>query len=92
MVPVLLLPRYLAHTRAGYLAYHIFVFLKNYERTKLLFDDSDPYFIEKKVFKNYDWTESYPDTIEKISTKIPEPLETAIKTICFVDADHACKR
>jgi hypothetical protein len=51
IMPVSLLSRYLAQGRVGHLEhiYHIFGYLKKYERSCLVFDDSEPIFDDRSV-------------------------------------------
>jgi len=93
IVPVSLLSRYMVSPREGHLqqAYHIFAYLKQFNRSKLLFDDAEPEFPDS-YFHECNWFEYYPDAKEPIPPNIPEALGHAVTTTCFVDADHAgCK-
>ena len=93
IVPVSLLSRYMVSPREGHLqqCYHIFAYLKQFNRSKLLFDDGEPTF-DDSYFHVCDWTEYYPDAQEAIPPNMPEPLGHGVSTTCFIDADHAgCK-
>ena len=71
--------------------YHIFAYLEQYNRLKLVFDDWEPIF-DERAFHECDWKEFYPDAAEVTPPDIPVPLGKAIVMSCFVDADHAgCK-
>jgi hypothetical protein len=71
--------------------YHIFAYLKQFNRSKLIFDDAEPIFTDS-YFHVCDWAEYYPGAAEPIPPNAPEPLGHAVTTTCFVDADHAgCK-
>ena len=88
-----MLPQYLAQGRIGHLqqAYHIFLYLKAYNRSRLVFDDTQPIF-DGRAFQTCDWSEFYPDAEELLPPDMPEPLGKQVTMTCFVDADHAgCK-
>jgi len=90
IVPVSLLSRFMASPREGHLqqCYRIFAYLKQFNRSRLVFDDGEPTF-EDSYFHVCDWTEYYADAQEPIPPNMPEPLGHGVSTTCFVDADHA---
>jgi hypothetical protein len=90
LVAVAMLSRYLAMPRTGHLeeAIHVFAYLKQYNRSTLVFDDSVPKYDENRFMK-CDWSEYYPDAAEAIPHNLPEARGEAVTTTCFVDADHA---
>jgi hypothetical protein len=90
IVPVSLLSRFMVSPREGHLqqCYHIFAYLKQFNRSRLIFDDSDPSFGDA-YFHVCDWSEYYPDASEPIPPNAPEALGHAVSTTCYVDADHA---
>ena len=93
IMPVSLMSRYLAQAREGHLnqVFHIFAYLKNFNRSKIVFDDTLPA-IDETRFTKCDWSEFYPDAEEKLPPDMPEPRGKSVVTTCFVDADHAgCK-
>jgi hypothetical protein len=93
IVPISLLSRYMVSPREGHLQqiYHIFAYLKQFNRSKLIFDDAETTFTDS-YFHVCDWAEYYPGAAEPIPPNVPEPLGHAVTTTCFVDADHAgCK-
>jgi len=93
IVPVSLLSRYMMSPREGHLqqCYHIFAYLKQFNRSRLVFDDTEPD-LSEYYFHTCDWSEYYPDAAEPIPPNMPEPLGRSVTTTCFVDADHAgCK-
>jgi hypothetical protein len=93
IVPVSLLSRYMMSPREGHLqqCYHIFAYLKQFNRSRLVFDDAEPD-LSEYYFHVCDWKEYYPDAAEPIPPNMPEPLGHSVTTTCFVDADHAgCK-
>eukprot|EP00536_Pseudo-nitzschia_multiseries_P010395 jgi/Psemu1/203174/e_gw1.316.9.1 len=93
VMPVSLMSRYLAQARKGHLnqLFHIFAYLKKYNRSKLVFDNTVPSIDESK-FQKCDWSEFYPGAAEVIPADMPEALGKHVTMSCFVDADHAgCK-
>jgi hypothetical protein len=93
IVPVSLLSRFLVSPREGHLqqAFHIFAYLKQFNRARLVFDDTVPD-LGATYFHVCDWTTVYPDAAETIPPNIPEAWGHSVVTSCYVDADHAgCK-
>jgi len=90
MVPVTMLSRYLVAPREGHLqqVYHIFAYLKQFNRAMLVFDDSEPS-IDQSAFHVCDWSSHYPECSEQIPPNAPEALGKSVSTTCYVDADHA---
>jgi len=90
LVPISMLSRYLALPREGHLeqVLHIFAYLKTYNRSSLVFDDTTPYFDEKR-FSQPDWSGFYPDAADMLPPNMPEARGKPVTTTCFVDADHA---
>jgi hypothetical protein len=85
--------RYLAQAREGHLQqlYHVFAYLKAFDRSKLVFDDTRPDF-GGTDWHDCDWREFYPDAGEVIPPNMPEARGKPVMMSCFVDADHAgCK-
>ena len=82
--------RFMANPREGYLkqTLHIFTYLKKYDKSAIVFDDTTPDFDESR-FTRPDWSEYYPDAAEPIPPNAPAPRGNAVTTTCFVDADHA---
>ena len=81
--------------RKGHLdqALHVFSYLRKYNKSKLVLDDSIPNFDSSSYFKVSDWSQYYPDAAEPIPGNMPETRGKSITTTCFVDADHAgCRR
>jgi len=74
IVEVGLLARFQACPREGHLEqlFHIFAYLKKYDRSRLVFDWTEPVLDESK-FMECDWKEQYPDAKESIPTNAPEP-------------------
>ena len=71
--------------------YHIFAYLKKYDRSRLVFDPERPN-VDENAFQVCDWVDYYPDAEDTIPPNAPEPLGKSIVMSCFVDADHAgCK-
>jgi hypothetical protein len=93
IMPVSLMSRYLAQAREGHLqqVFHMFSYLKEYPRSRLVFDDTRATIPDSR-FHTCDWTEFYPDAKEVMPPDMPEPRGNSVKVTCFVDADHAgCK-
>ena len=90
MVEVGLLARFQANPREGHLEqlFHLFAYLKKYNRSALVFDPTEP-FLDESVFAECAWKEYYPGAAEAIPPNMPEPRGKAVVTTCFVDADHA---
>jgi hypothetical protein len=93
IAPVSLLSHYMVSPREGHLqqVYHIFAYLKQFNRSMIVFDDSEPNFSDTNLY-TCDWSSQYPEASEQIPTNMPEPLGHSVTTTCYVDADHAgCK-
>jgi hypothetical protein len=90
LVDVAMLSRFLASPRRGHLdqAFHIFAYLKRYNRSSMVFDDTEPVFDESR-FQKCDWSEYYPGACEAIPPDAPEVRGQSVSMSCFVDADHA---
>ena len=87
---VAVLSRFLAAPREGHLeqCIHIFAFLKKYDCSKIVFDDSVPVFDEEQ-FQRCNWEEFYLGADEVIPPNMPEAQGKSLTMTCFVDADHA---
>ena len=85
-----MLSRHSVAPRRGHLeqVFHIFAYLKRYERSTLVFDDTEPVFDETR-FTKCDWTEFYPGATEVEPPNAPELRGKSLKMTCYVDADHA---
>lgn len=93
IVEVGLLSRFQASPREGHLEqlFHVFAYLKNYNRSSMVFDWTYPE-IDESVFSECDWSEFYPGASEAIPSNMPEPRGKPVVMTAFVDADHAgCK-
>ena len=90
IVEVNLLARFQACPREGHLEqmFHLFAYLKRYNRSSLVFDWTEPS-LDETMFKECDWKEYYPGATEAIPDNMPEPRGKPVSTTCFVDADHA---
>ncbi len=90
MVETGLLARFQACPREGHLdqLFHLFAYLKKYNRLALVFDWTEPELDESR-FQEVDWKEFYPEAAEAIPLNMPEPRGRGVVTTCFVDADHA---
>jgi hypothetical protein len=90
MVEVGLLARFQACPREGHLeqVFHVFAYLKKYNRSSLVFDWTYPE-LDESLFTQCDWEEFYPDAKEPIPENRPEARGASVCTTTFVDADHA---
>jgi hypothetical protein len=90
IVPVSLLSRFMMSPREGHLqqCFHIFAYLKQFYRSRLVFDDGMPD-LSDKYFHVCDWSKYYPGAAEAVPRNAPEALGNSVTTTCFVDADHA---
>jgi hypothetical protein len=90
IVPVALLSRHLALPREGHLeqVLHVFAYLKRYNKSAVVFDDTTPAYDEARFTKS-DWSGFYPDAADPLPPNMPEPRGNSVSTTCFVDADHA---
>jgi Reverse transcriptase (RNA-dependent DNA polymerase) len=90
LVDVTKLSHFLAAPRRGHLeqVFHIFAYLKIYDRSRLVLDDRllD---IDEAKFTKVDWSSYYPDAKEAIPANAPESLGCGVTTTCYHDADHA---
>ena len=70
IVPVALLSRFLSAPRVGHLdqSFHIFAYLKRYNKSALVFDDTVPVFDDSE-FTKCDWSELYPGASEPVPPK-----------------------
>ena len=91
LVDVTMLLRFLAAPRRGHLdqAFHTFTYLKKYNRSSMVFDDTEPVFDESH-FQKCDWSEYYdPGVCKAVPPGAPEVRGQPGSMSCFVDADHA---
>jgi hypothetical protein len=89
MVPVSLLASQLAAPREGHLeqVFHIYAYLKQHDRSTLVFDETEPD-IDENRFNKCDWHDFYPEAAEAVPTNAPPPRGNPVTIHCFVDADH----
>jgi hypothetical protein len=90
MIEVEMLTSFQACPREGHLetVFHVFAYLKKYNRSALVFDWTVPE-LDESSFMEVDWKEYYPGAKEAIPDNMPEPRGRSVTTTCFVDADHA---
>ena len=90
LMPVSMLSCYLVSAREGHMdqVFHTFAYLKRYETSTLVFDDTEPEFDERR-FKACDWSEYHPDAKEVSPPDISVPRGRSVVMSFFVDADHA---
>ena len=67
--------------------FHIFAYLKNHSRSRIIFDDDEPDLANE--FVKADWQGYYPGAAEVVPPDAPEPRGKPMTMTCFVDADHA---
>ena len=68
--------------------YSIFAYLKSHGRSKVIFDprrNDTP----DSMFSAVDWKDFYQDAAEPMPPKGPPPGGRAVRTLWYVDADHA---
>ena len=92
------LSHHLVSPRVGHLhqVLHIFKYLKDHKRSKLVFDpsyinisDNDLPIEERAATKAKFMAELYKDAVEDIPRNAPKPRGRPVQISCFVDADHA---
>ena len=90
LVPVALLLQFLAAPRVGHLykSFHVFAYLKGYNKSTLVFDDTVSVFDDSESTK-CDWSELYPGASESVPPEAPQLCGESITMLCFVDFDHA---
>lgn len=66
----------------------MFAYLKDHLRSRLVFDDREPVFDERR-FQKCDWKDFYPDAKDVDPPDMPEPKGKEVFMSCFVDAYHA---
>jgi hypothetical protein len=82
--------QYLVAPREGHLnqVYHIFAYLKQHDRSRVVMDASRPK-VDETRFHKADWHEFYRDAQEPIPPNAPEPWGGSVILSCFCNADHA---
>ena len=90
LLEVSLLSQHLALPREGHLeqVLHVFGFLKENRKLRIMFDCSQPE-VDERLFKDYDWFDYYRYAKEKVPTNMPEPRGLSVSLSMFVDASHA---
>jgi hypothetical protein len=92
LMPVSLMSQYLVSAREGHLQqlalFHVFAYLKQYDRSTMVFDDTEPRY-DPRRFASQDWLKYYSDAKEAIPENMPEPRGKPVMMTCFVNADHA---
>ena len=84
---------HLALPREGHLAqlFHMFLYLKKYHNTEMVFDPSEPD-IDEVEFEKEDWSSSEFGHIqgkEELPPNMPTPRGLGFRIVAKVDADHA---
>lgn len=87
---VAMLSQQLAVPRVGHLevVYHVFAYLNKHDKSRIIFDPTDPTPVTPRMSKP-DWSSFYPDAMEELPPKMPEPLGNPVHIYTFVDANHA---
>jgi hypothetical protein len=90
---VALMAQYLVAPRQGHLnqIYHMFAYLKQHERSRIVLDASRPR-VDESRFHRADWHEFYREAQEAIPLNAPEPRGNSVIMSCFCDADHASNK
>ena len=88
---VSILSQFQALPREGHLeaCYHMFDYLNNKNKVKMVFDYRQPYIDEKAFKHNVDWKPFYGDVVEELPANMPTPRGYAVYTSSFVDSNHA---
>jgi hypothetical protein len=88
--PVSMLSQYLAAPRVGHLrqVLHVFAYLRGHLRSSIVFDPTYPECNDDQ-FEQPDWSEFYPDAVDRDPPGMPEPRGKTVRISCFVDASHA---
>jgi hypothetical protein len=90
LVAIAMLSQHSVAPRRGHLeqVFHIFAYLKWYERSTMVFHDNLPHFDETR-FVRCDWTKFYPGATEAKPLNAPELRSKSVTISCYIDADHA---
>ena len=90
-MPVFLLSSYLMAPRVGHLeqAIHFFAYLKKYNCSKIVLDDTYPSFDNSRFFELSDCSAFYLDATDPIPTNAPVARGNPVIMSYFVDTDHA---
>ena len=89
------LSRFTACPRKGHLdrVLRVFGYLKKHNNRRYIVDSRDPILVGGTDALEADYTktlnEFYPDAVEEIDSRLPEPLIDEIAITAFVDSDHA---
>ena len=73
LMPVSIISRYLVAARSGHIdpLFHIFAYLKRYDASTMVFDDTEPMFDARRFTKECDWSEYYPGAKEALPPDMP---------------------
>ena len=70
----------------------MFAYLKQYNWSRLVFDETEPDFVDTSTIVAADWVELYLDAGEAIPLNVPQTKGSCVTTSAFVNADHdGCK-
>ena len=90
--PTSILSSYLQAPRMGHLleVLHVYAYVKKTVTLSLVLNPNDhPMIKAEKSYKQEDWKDFYPDSIEDIPKDAPTPRGMPISITAYVDADHA---
>jgi hypothetical protein len=84
MIEVQMLASFQACPRERHLemVFHVFAYLKKYNRSALVFDWTVPK-LDESSFMEVDWKESYPGAKEAIPDNMPEPRGCLVNEAAF---------
>ena len=90
VMPTNSMASHMMRPRKGHLeqTLHMFAYLKKYNSSRLVFDETEPTFAASSTFVQADWVELYPDVQETIPLNFPEARSNSVSFSAFVDADH----
>ena len=67
----------------------MFAYLKKYNISRLVFDETEPTFVDSITFVQADWVEFYPDAQKAILFNVPEARGNSVSSSTFLDVGHA---
>ena len=92
LVDVVMLSHHLVAPHEGHLdqVFHIFAYIKWYNHSAMVFDDTKPT-MDEGTFVECDWSQYYPGTQEPLPHDASEPRGKPILMTCYADWDpHFC--
>ena len=93
LLEVALMSQHMALPREGHMQelFHIFGYLKENKKLRILFDPKQPY-VDDRWFKEYDWFDFYRYAKDDIPPNMPEARGNAVSLSMFVDASHGSNK